>query len=86
MKYATVEDVIVTFPHPVLPKVQGETDYQTIHATRKFLLSNSRAIVTHLGGGTLGRLGLIISDSSYTMITPKTDAGPTLWISPKAHS
>jgi hypothetical protein len=84
MKYATVEDVIVSFPNPVLPTVQGESDYQTIHATRKSLQANSRAIDTHLGGGTLGHLGLIISDASYATISPTTDAGPTLWISPQA--
>jgi hypothetical protein len=84
MKYATVEDVIAGFPQPVLPIVQGEPDYQTIHTTRKSLQANSRAIDTHLGGGTLGYLGLIISDTSYAMITPKTDTGPTLWIIPQA--
>jgi hypothetical protein len=71
------------FPHPVLPKVQGDPDYQTIHATRKFLQTNSRAIDTHLGGGTLGHLGLIISDASYAMISPTKDAGPTLWTTPQ---
>jgi hypothetical protein len=84
MKYTTVEDVIVSSPHPVLPTVQGDSDYQTIHATRKLLQSNSRAIETHLGGGTSGHLGLIISDASYAMIYPTIDAGPTLWISPQA--
>jgi hypothetical protein len=83
MKYATVEDVMASFPHPVLPTVQGEPDYQTIHATRKFLQANSRAIDTHLGGGTLGHIGLIISDASYAMIDPTTAAGPTLWTSPQ---
>jgi hypothetical protein len=84
MKYASVEDVIARFPHPILPTVQGEPDYQTIHAIRKLLQANSRAIDTHLGGGTLGHLGLIISDASYAMIAPTTDTGPTLWISPQA--
>jgi hypothetical protein len=84
MKYATVEDVMERFPHPVLPTVQGDPDYQTIHATRKFLQANSRAIDTHLVGGTLGHLGLIISDASYAMIAPATDAGPTLWTTPQA--
>jgi hypothetical protein len=84
MKYATVENVLASFPHPVLPTVQGEPDYQTIHATRKFLQANSRAIETHLGGGTLRHLGLIISEASYAMIAPKTDAGPTLWTTPPA--
>jgi hypothetical protein len=84
MKYATVEDVIVSFPHPVLPTVQGEPNYQTIHAIRKSLQANSRAIDAHLGGGTLGHLGLIVSDASYAMIAPATDAGPTLWVRPTA--
>jgi hypothetical protein len=72
------------FPHPVLPTVQGEPYYQTIHATRKFFQANSRAIDTHLGGGTLGHLGLIILDASYAMIAPTTDDEPTLWITPQA--
>jgi hypothetical protein len=84
MKYATVEDVIKSFPHPVLPTVQGESDYQTIHAIRKSLQANSRAIDTYLGGGTLGHLGLIVSYASYAMIAPATDAGPTLWINPQS--
>jgi phage gp36-like protein len=70
MKYATVEDVIASFPHPVPPTVQGEPDYQTIYAIRKSLQANSRAIDTYLGGGTLGHLGLIVSDASYAMIYP----------------
>jgi hypothetical protein len=84
MKYATVEDVIASLPHPILPTVQGEPDYQTIHAIRKLLQTNSRAIDTHLGGGTLGHMGLIVSDVSYAMIAPATEAGPTLWVSPTA--
>jgi hypothetical protein len=84
MKYATVEDVIEIFSHPILPTVQGDPDYQTIHAIRKSLQANSRAIYTHLGGGTLGHLELIVSDASYAMISPATDAGPTLWVSPTA--
>jgi hypothetical protein len=84
MKYATVEEVMASFPHTVPPTVQGEPDYQTIHATRKFLQANSRAIDTHLGGGALGHLGLIILDASYDMISPATADEPTLWIPPQA--
>jgi hypothetical protein len=67
MKYATVEDVIVSFTHPIPPTVQGEPDYQTIHSIRKLLQANAREIDTHLGGGALGHLGhlgLIFSDAS----------------------
>jgi hypothetical protein len=64
MKYSTVDDVLVRFPHPTIPTLEGDPDYQTIHATRKFLQANSRAIDTHLGGGTLGHLGLIVLDAA----------------------
>jgi hypothetical protein len=91
MKYATVEDVIASFPHPVLPTVQGEPDYQTIHAIRKSLQANSRAIDTHLGGGTLGHLGLIVSDESHSMISlppgraPANTDGTAVQISAARH-
>jgi hypothetical protein len=84
MKYATVEDVIASSPHPILPTVQGDPDYQTIHAIRKLLQANARATDTHLGGGALGHLGLIVSDASYAMVAPATEAGPALWTSPTA--
>jgi hypothetical protein len=84
MKYSTVEDVMTSFPHTVIPTVQGKPDYQTIHATRKFLQANSRAINTQLGGGKLGHLGLIISDALYAMIAATTDEEPTPWVTPNA--
>jgi hypothetical protein len=84
MKYSTVEDVLASFPHPILPTVEGEPDYQTIHAIRKFLQANSWAIDTHLGGGTLGHLGLIISDAAYFNIAPPTAEEPTVWKTPNA--
>jgi hypothetical protein len=84
MNYSTVEYVLASFPHPILPTVEGEPDYQTIHATRKVLQANSQAIDTHLGGCTLGHLGLIISDAAYSNISPPTAGEPTFWETPNA--
>jgi hypothetical protein len=84
MKYSTVKDVLASFPYAILPSVQGEPDYQTIHATRKFLQANARAIDNHLGGGTLGHLGLIASYAAYSNIAPPTVEAPTFWVSPNA--
>jgi hypothetical protein len=84
MKYSTVEDVLAIFPHTTLPTVEGEPDYKTIHTTRKFLQANSRAIDTHLGGGTLVHLGLIISDAAYSNIDSPTAGDPTVWETPNA--
>jgi hypothetical protein len=72
MKHAMVEDIIASLPHPFLPTVQGEPDYQTIHAIRKLLQANARAIDTHLCGGSVRHLGLIVSDASYAMISLET--------------
>jgi hypothetical protein len=72
MKYTAVEDVTASFPHPILPTVHGEPDYKTIHTIRKLIQENVRAIDTHLGGGALVHLGLIVSDASYAMVAPAT--------------
>jgi hypothetical protein len=69
MKYATIEDVISCFPHPVLPSVTGEPDYHPLHSIQKMLRANARSIDTHLGGGAFGHLGVIISDADYEMIS-----------------
>jgi hypothetical protein len=70
MKYATVEDVISCFPHPVLPPVTGEPDHHNLHAIHKMLRANAHSIDTHLGGEAFGHLGVIISDAAYEMISP----------------
>jgi hypothetical protein len=79
MKTPSVEDIIAIFPHPILPTVQGEPDYHTIHVIRKLLQANARSIDYHLGGGALGRLGLIFSVEAYAIVAP---AHP--WINPEA--
>jgi hypothetical protein len=67
MKYATVEDVISSFPHQMLPSVTGEPDYHTLRSIRKMLRENARHIDTHAGGGHLD-----ISVSSYqTLLIPQ---------------
>jgi hypothetical protein len=50
----------------------------------KLFQSNARAIDTHLGGAALGHLGLIVSYAPYAMVSPATEAGPTLWVNPTA--
>jgi hypothetical protein len=84
MKHTTVEDAITRFPHPILPTVQDEPEYQTIQAIRKLLQENARAIDTHLGGAALRNMGLIVLDESYAMVSPATEDCPTLWVNPTA--
>jgi hypothetical protein len=70
MVHSTVEDVIASSPHPILPTVQGEPDYHTIHSIRKLLRANARSIESHLGGGALGHLGIIVFIATYENIAP----------------
>jgi hypothetical protein len=70
MKTPSVEDIIARFPHPILPTVQGEPDYHTIHAIRKLLQANARSIDSHLGGGALGHLCLIVAVAAYAIVAP----------------
>jgi hypothetical protein len=81
MKYATVEDVIASFPHTILPTVQGEPDYQTIHAIQKSLQANARAIDTRLGvehWDTLASLFLAQhKQSSHQQTKMEKSFGPT---------
>jgi hypothetical protein len=79
MKTPSVEDITASFPHPILPTVQGEPDYHTIHDIRKLLKANAGSIDSHLGGGALGHLGLIVSVAAYAIVAP---AHP--WINPVA--
>jgi hypothetical protein len=79
MVHSTVEDVITSPPHPILPTVQGEPDYHTIHSIRKLLRANARSIESHLGGGALGHLGIIVSIATYATVAP---AHP--WVNPES--
>jgi hypothetical protein len=100
MKNPTVEDIIASFPHPILPTVQGEKDYHTIHSIRKLPRANARSVETHLGGGPLGHLGSIVSIMAYATVatahpwvnplTPEwganeIDGGATAQLSAKRH-
>jgi hypothetical protein len=79
MKTPSIEDIIASFPHTILPTVHGEPDYHTIHDIRKLLQANARSIDSHMGGGALGHLGRIVSVAAYAIVAP---AHP--WINPVA--
>jgi hypothetical protein len=78
MFHSTVEDVVASFSHPILPTVQGEPDYHTIHSISKLLRANARSIKAHLAGGALGRLGIIVSIATYATVAT---AHP--WVNPE---
>ena len=60
MKYTTVEDAVASLPHRILPSGQEDTDYHTINSIHKLLQKNARSIDSHMRGGDLGHLGIIV--------------------------
>jgi hypothetical protein len=77
---STVDNGIASLPHPILPAVQGEPDCHTIHAIRKLLQANTVSIDTHMGGGDLGHLDLIVSAASYAVVSANV-----AWTDPEIH-
>jgi hypothetical protein len=75
MKNATF--IVASFTHPILPTVQGEPYYHTIHSIIKLLRANARYIETHIGGGVFIHLGIIILIAAYATVAP---ANP--WVNP----
>jgi hypothetical protein len=63
----------------ILPLVQGDLDYHTIHSIRKLLRANARSVETHLGGGYHGHLISIVSIAAYAVI-----AHARLWVNSTA--
>ena len=76
--YTTVEDVIVGFPHPILPTVQGGEDYHTIHSIRKLFQENWRSIDSFLWGVFLGNINIVVYATFYSVVDPTTP-----WINPE---
>jgi hypothetical protein len=70
MVHSKVEEVIASFPHPILPTVQREPDYHTIHSISKLLRANAQSIESHLGGSALGHLSIIVSITTYATVAP----------------
>jgi hypothetical protein len=73
---------VSSFLHPFIPTVQGEPDYQSIHTIQKLLQANARNIDTHLGGGSLGHLGILVFEAAYAIVAPTDKNCPIVWVNP----
>ena len=78
----TPEKYIKGSPHKILPKIEGEPDYHSIHLINKKLAANAATIKTPLGGGRHGYLALCLSPAAYashslTAFVPPTNPGAT---------
>ena len=62
----TVDEICSAFPHPEVPKIEGEPTLKALH---NLLKSNAASIPTNLGGGAHGHLGLVMAAATYTAVT-----------------
>jgi len=69
MSLPSVEDIIASFPHPNVPKIDGEPTYKTIKEIEKILIINASSFQSELGGGAHGYLGLVVKSARYQTIT-----------------
>ena len=49
----------------VLSKIHGEPNFENLKTLRNQIKANAGTVATHLGGGQLGYLGLLLSPAEY---------------------
>jgi len=69
MSSTKIETIKEGFPHPVIPKHLGTPTYDVIAAVHMKMKANAASVVSALGGGSHGLLGLTVSPNTYQTIT-----------------
>ena len=65
------------FEKKELTKIRGEPTYESLQLLIKELKANASTVHSNLGGGEFGLLGLVISPTSYEMISETPFVRPT---------
>ena len=66
---ANVDYIRVNFEYPVLTKISGKPDYESLKAIKNELKANAGKVQCDLGGGNNGHLGLILTDEEYARVS-----------------
>ena len=69
-------DYTTMFEKPDLTPIMGEPTYETLERLLKELQANARQVHSNLGGGNHGHLGLVLSPTSYALISAILFARP----------
>ena len=65
------------FEKAELTKIIGEPTYDTLQTLLRELKANARSVHSNLGGGTYGHLGLVISPTTYAILSTTPFVRPT---------
>mmetsp|Transcript_14421 Transcript_14421/g.20578 ORF Transcript_14421/g.20578 Transcript_14421/m.20578 type:complete len:157 (+) Transcript_14421:219-689(+) len=74
--YALIDYANTCFPHPTLPTIVGQPNYEKLCSMKKKLKANATSAQSDLGGGKFGHLGLVLDDATYNSLTGKIYVRP----------
>ena len=60
------------FRHQDLTRIHGEPSFATLRILARELRANAGAVHSTLGGGTLGHIGLLLTNAQYDLLAPGT--------------
>jgi hypothetical protein len=55
----------IVFPTPVLTPIVGRPTFATLQVLQQQLYQNARSVVSHLGGGLIGHLAIVMPPADY---------------------
>ena len=64
----SVDDGVAKFPMKTMPKINGEPDYGNINTIMQLLYGNATSLLTTLGRGKYGHIGIIMTPQLYTTL------------------
>ena len=81
MSSVSVEAMLESFPNNPVTKIEGEPTCESLRLLETELTQNASSVMTELGGGNHGYLGLVLSEEKYQQITgnnftPHPNPGP----------
>jgi hypothetical protein len=65
MTASTLDELISGFPHSSLPRVTGEPTFEDLKVIRRLLNTNAMSVLSYIGGGRHGHLGIIMTNEEY---------------------
>ena len=74
---STVDYIAAYFPYKTITKISEWPTYDTLKTLKKMIKAYASSVISDLGGGQHGHLGLVVPDVEYNRITDYTYTKPT---------
>ena len=69
--YQTIDYINTVFEYLTLQKIRGQSFFASLTKINKQLKANVQLVVSNLGGGAHGHLGLVLTPEKYVAISVK---------------